>query len=122
MGTRRIAAVRPIAVILLAALALAARSSRPAGDTTVLIQTFGFRPKALAVPAGTRVVWTNDDEVEHTVTALADSGETPLFDGVLQGKGKTFSITFDRPGTFIYQCARHTFMRGEIRVTPKGEH
>jgi plastocyanin len=119
--------MKTIAVALLAVLALGARSSRPSGssrpgaDSTVLIQTFGFRPKELAVPVGTRVVWTNDDEVEHTVTAVTDSGTPPPFNGVLQGKGKTFSFTFDRPGTFIYQCARHTFMRGEIRVTPKGE-
>lgn len=113
--------MKSIAVALLAVLALAARSSRSATDSTVLIQTFGFRPKQLAVPVGTRVVWTNDDEVEHTVTAVADSGTTPQFSGVLEGKGKTFSFSFDRPGTFNYQCARHTFMRGEIRVTPKGE-
>ncbi len=122
-------AVKPIPIVFLATLALAARSSTPAGisvaprvrDTAVVIHTFGFRPKQLEVRVGTRVVWTNDDEVEHTVTAVADSG-APLFSGVLSGKGKTFNLTFDRAGTFAYQCTRHTFMRGEIRVTSKGDH
>lgn len=86
--------MKTIAVTLLAVLTLGARSwrssgsSRPGADSTVLIQTFGFRPKELAVPVGTRVVWTNDDEVEHTVTTVVDSG-TPPFNGGRQGKGKT---------------------------------
>ena len=88
----------------------------------VAIQGFGFKPKVLEVPVGTRVVWTNGDEIEHTVTAVADSGSTPRFNGHLPGPGKTFSVTFDSAGTFVYQCTRHTFMRGEIRVTPKGDH
>jgi len=88
----------------------------------VAIQGFGFKPKLLEVEVDTRVVWTNADEIDHTVTAVADSGVKPRFDGDLPGQGKTFSFTFESPGTFVYQCARHTFMRGEIRVTPKGEH
>ena len=88
----------------------------------VVIQGFGFKPKLLEVEVGTRVVWTNADEIEHTVTAVADSDVKPRFDGDLPGQGKTFSFNFESAGTFVYQCARHTFMRGEIRVTPKGEH
>ena len=97
-------------------------SRQPRGDTTVVIQTFAFQPKLLEIPVGTRVTWSNADEIEHTVTALADSGATPLFDGDLSGKDKTFGFTVTRAGTVIYQCARHTFMRGEIRVTPRGDH
>lgn len=91
-------------------------------EAGVAIQGFGYKPKQLEITQGTRVVWTNTDEIDHTVTALSDSGQTPVFDGDLPGKGKTFGFTFDRAGTFVYQCARHTFMRGEIRVTSKGEH
>jgi len=91
-------------------------------EAAVAIQGFGYKPKQLEITAGTRVVWTNTDEIEHTVTALTDSGKTPLFDGDLPGKGKTFGFSFDSVGTFVYQCARHTFMRGAIRVTSKGEH
>lgn len=87
----------------------------------VAIQGFGYKPKLVEITQGTRVVWTNADDIQHTVTALADSGQTPLFNGDLPGKGKTFGFTFDRAGIFVYQCARHSFMRGEIRVTSKGE-
>ncbi len=58
----------------------------------------------------------------NTVTAGADSGAAPAFNGGLAGAGKTFRFTFMHAGTFAYACARHSFMRGEIRVTPTGNH
>jgi plastocyanin len=99
----------------------AGRAPAPTGDTAVAVQGFQFKPKVLQVPVGTRVVWTNWDEIEHTVTATADSGAAPVFDGALAGNGRSFAVVFDQAGTYAYVCARHTFMRGEIRVIAKGE-
>src|SRR5690349_4100134 len=39
------------------------------GGPTVSIENFNIVPATLTVPAGTTVVWTNHDDVEHTVTA-----------------------------------------------------
>lgn len=112
----------PLLVALWAALLVAIpRVEAPRADTTILIQGFGFKPKRLEVPLGTRVRWDNRDEIGHTVTATSDSGAAPLFDGVMEGKGQSFGFTFDRAGTFVYTCARHSFMRGEIRVIAKGD-
>ncbi len=85
-------------------------------DTVLAIQTFQFRPKMVEIATGTRVTWTNSDEIEHTVTS--GDGETAdgRFNGVIDGKGKSFSFTFTQPGRFTYYCDRHHFMRGEIRV------
>ena len=87
----------------------------------ISIHGFQFQPKTMVVPAGTRVVWTNQDEIEHTVTADSAAGGV-AFNADLSGKGRTFAFTFTTPGTYTYSCARHSFMRGEIRVTPKGDH
>ena len=85
-------------------------------DTVLAIQTFQFRPKLVEVAAGTRVTWTNSDEIEHTVTSGdGDTGDGRV-NGVLDGKGKSFSFTFTQPGRYAYFCDRHHFMRGEIRV------
>jgi plastocyanin len=111
--------VKPVSILLVAVLLLGSAARAPAAD--VVIKGFGFTPKSLVIEVGTRVRWDNRDEIEHTVTALADSGATPVFNGVMSGQGKAFSFTFDHAGSFAYQCARHTFMRGEIRVTPKGD-
>ena len=104
-----------------AALAMGIRPSA-VGQPTVVIQTFAYRPKVLHVPAGAAVVFANRDEIEHTVTSDTTDMSEGRFAGVLAGKGRTFSVTFQRAGTYRYFCARHTFMRGEIRVTPPGDY
>lgn len=112
--------MKPTLVVSALIVVIAARPALV--DTAVAIRGFGFKPQSVVIPVGTSVVWTNRDEIEHTVTAVADSGATPAFDGVLAGAGKSFRLTFDHAGTFAYACTRHSFMRGEIRVTPKGDH
>ena len=115
-------------VIGLVGVALVARgpAENPAApalpDTTVVIRTFQFRPATLTVPPGTRVTWSNTDEIEHTVTAGVPDSPSGGFNGVMKSQGTTFAFTFDRTGTFTYYCDRHHFMRGEIRVTSTGEN
>ena len=112
-------------IAALAALALAnAGAARPGsastavvGDTTVTIQTFGFRPRALEVRAGTRVTWLNQDDIEHTVTSGSPESRDDRFASVLSAKGTKYSVTFTKAGSYTYFCDRHPFMRGEVHVT-----
>lgn len=97
----------------------ASQSTSPAPpEAQVTVELFQFKPDRLEVKVGTRVVWTNQDDVTHTVTSGVPERPSGLFDGRLEGKGSTFSMTFDRPGTYPYFCARHEHMRGEVVVTP----
>jgi len=82
----------------------------------VAVQLFKFRPDRADIKAGTRVTWTNQDEITHTVTAGTPDKPDPAFDFRLAGKGTTAAFEFARPGTFTYFCARHPAMRGEIHV------
>ena len=104
----------------LALAALAGVIGSP-GDTAIEVRTFQYREKAVEVPLGTRVVWTNQDQIEHTITSGAPDSSDGVFNARLAGPGATFSYTFTKAGTYRYFCDRHHFMRGEIRVTPKGE-
>jgi plastocyanin len=79
----------------------------------IMIKLFQFQPGRVQVKAGTIVTWINDDEIVHTVTLDA---EEKSFDAVLDGKGKSFSFTFTKPGIYTYYCDRHEHMRGEIEV------
>ena len=90
-------------------------------DAAVEVRTFQYREKAIEVPLGTRVVWTNRDQIEHTITSGAPDSTDGVFDAKLAGPGATFSYTFTKAGTYRYFCDRHHFMRGEIRVTTTGE-
>ncbi len=85
---------------------------------SVKVALFRFQPGTLQVPAGTSVTWHNDDAIVHTVTAGVPGRPSGDFDEQLPDKGANASVTFDRPGTFKYFCARHPeAMRGEITVT-----
>ena len=82
----------------------------------VTIKLFQYQPGRIQVKAGTTVTWINEDDIFHTVTAVAREGKGAGFDAPLDGKGKSFSFTFSQPGVYTYYCDRHEHMRGEIEV------
>lgn len=92
----------------------------PAAPQTVdvTISNFSFNPAEVTVKAGTTIVWTNQDNVGHTVTS-----DTGLFDSGILNNGGTFSFTFTQAGTYPYYCRPHggaggVGMSGKVIVTP----
>lgn len=85
---------------------------------TVNILNSAFDPASIKIKKGQTVTWTNNDSVEHSIVA-DDSGNTGGLptDVQLFGQGETFSVTFNKVGTFKYHCIPHTFMRGQVEVT-----
>jgi len=81
------------------------------GGPDVTVENFNFISASITVPAGTTVVWTNADDVQHTVTASDQSFSSPPIDTDGQ-----FSYTFKTPGTYTYFCAIHPFMSGKVIV------
>jgi len=101
-------------VLMVMGMAPATRQEAEAG---VAVRLFQFSPDTLAVPVGTRVTWTNTDDIEHTVTGGDGGHADGRFAGSLAAKDARFAFTFERPGTYPYYCDRHHFMRGIVRVT-----
>ena len=91
--------------------------SRANGDASVAIRTFQFAPDTLRVKAGTRVVWSNADEIEHTITSGSPEKRNGPFHGVVDKRGATYSAVLERAGTYRYFCDRHRFMTGTVIVT-----
>ena len=82
-------------------------------EATVAISGFAFVPAQLIVPAGTRIIWTNRDDIPHTVTHAA----TPrLFGSPALDTGERYARVFDKPGTYRYFCAIHPHMQGVVVV------
>jgi plastocyanin len=104
-----------VSLVVVAALQQSDTSAPP--TARVAIQTFQFAPDTLRAVQGTKVVWTNQDDIAHTVTAGTPSQRDSAFDAVLKATGSTAERTFDRAGTFTYFCDRHQFMRGSITIT-----
>src|SRR6185312_10950427 len=93
----------------------AARADAPAANTVqVSITGYKFDPPVLTIPVGTTVVWTNHDDVPHTVTS---TDKTFKSSGALD-QGDTYSYTFTAAGTFNYYCTVHPFMTAKVIVQP----
>ncbi len=75
-------------------------------EAKVIIHSYAYTPQTLRISVGTRVTWTNQDLIRHTVTSndgLFDSGTlTANVEG--PGKEATFSYTFTEAGTYKYHC------------------
>jgi plastocyanin len=78
----------------------------------VKIDNFKFGPRTLTVATGTKVTWTNDDVVAHSVNFSSGKINSKTLD-----QHAKFSHTFSTPGTYKYICAIHPFMHGTIVVT-----
>ncbi|XEC95149.1 plastocyanin/azurin family copper-binding protein [Paenibacillus tarimensis] len=76
------------------------------------IKDFSFGTEPLTIEAGSKVVFTNHDDMAHNAVAVDGSFETPLL-----AKGESFTVTFDKEGTYDYFCEPHKrFMTGQIIV------
>ena len=84
-----------------------------AENAAVTIDNFAFAPTPLMVPIGTRVTWTNHDDIPHSIVMLKQKVRSPTLD-----TDQTFSFTFADAGTFDYICGLHPHMQGMVVVDP----
>ncbi|WP_433634758.1 cupredoxin domain-containing protein [Halomicrococcus sp. NG-SE-24] len=94
-----------------------------------------FEPKTATIETGETVIWTNESDIEHTVTAYEDdipdeaayfaSGgfelERAARNRVNEGliaPGENYEHTFDQSGTYGYFCIPHesSGMVGTVQV------
>jgi plastocyanin len=85
-----------------------------AAEFEIDIDNFVFNPQEITVPAGTRVKWTNRDDIPHLVVA---SVSPPLFRSKAMDTDESYAFTFDKPGRYAYFCALHPHMQGTVIVT-----
>ena len=106
--TMRTTAVIGVLVALCAGIALAAQP-RPAAE--IKIDNFTFAPAEMKVPAGTTVVWTNRDDIPHTVVSTDKVFKSKVLDS-----DEKYSFTFTTAGTYPYFCSIHPKMIGKVIV------
>jgi plastocyanin len=76
-----------------------------------------FSPQVSAVPAGTKVVFPNQDPVFHNVFSLARGN---AFDVSLKSGERGNPVILARPGVVEVYCDIHEKMWAEILVAPSG--
>jgi plastocyanin len=89
-----------------------AASSSSGGGVAIKMQNIQFDPKDVTVKVGQKVTWTNDDSVDHNVTAQSGAD----FKSKNFGNGATFSFTPDKAGTIKYVCTIHPGMTATLTV------
>ncbi len=108
-----------ITVITLAAIHSYTFAATPTDSTTeiktveVKIDNFAFTPAIITVKAGSKVTWTNQDDIPHTV----DSTQGKFKSAALDTNDK-FEFRFTDPGEYPYFCRMHPKMTGKIIVQP----
>jgi plastocyanin len=104
----RKAALVVSAVVLAAAGAVGAFGTLPAGAQSsgsgkVTVGDNYFKPDDLEVTAGTKVTWTNQGKILHSVTP----NKGKRFGTKELSRGKSYSYKFKKPGTYAYYCTFH---------------
>jgi plastocyanin len=91
---------------------LLAMSAAQAATVDVTINNYTYTPDKVAVHPGDVVLFSNQDSVPHTVTAL----DGKSFDSGAINPGGSWSVTVKAPGTYKFRCNIHPEMLGEIDV------
>ena len=82
-------------------------------SVNVNITNLNFVPTTVYVPIGKTVIWTNNDDVIHTITSVTGSFDSGSID-----PGTTYSYTFNQTGTYEYSCTIHASIpHGRVIVT-----
>jgi plastocyanin len=82
------------------------------GDVAITMKDIAFDPAETTAKVGQKVVWTNEDDIQHD----ADSTGGEEFETDLIGKGGTVEFTPTKAGTIEYVCSVHPNMTGKITV------
>lgn len=87
--------------------------SASSGDVVAIsMKDVLFKPEAATVKVGQTVKWTNDDPIDHTVTAKSGAD----FDSGNVKAGGTFEFKPDKAGTIEYVCTIHPSQKGTLTV------
>jgi amicyanin len=107
---------------LIAALALAAPAPALAASHRVAIGDFRWSSPVVNVDLGEHVTWYwVGPDTEHSVTGISanDSALDSDRDQAVptHRAGDKFSLTFNQPGTYEFQCKLHAIVRGQVVVS-----
>ncbi len=92
---------------------------RGMSEVNVIMSGLSFTPQNIRISKGTKVVWKNNDEVEHFVNTDSHPSHTYFVpqNSRSMKKGDTYSTVFETSGLYPYHCSAHAdIMPGTIVV------
>jgi len=111
---------RLLAALVVAALLLP--GSAGAANTRVSIANYAWSQPRVEVNLGEKVTWDwLGPDLAHSVTGISANDlqwdSDPGTDSPSHQPGDSFSLQFDQPGEYFFQCKLHAAVRGEVIVS-----
>jgi len=75
-----------------------------------------YVPSLIVIEKGKQVTWVNEDSAFHSVTSGFYTAPTELFDSGYLDPFESYTLTFDKAGTYDYFCTLHPWMKGQVIV------
>ncbi len=94
-------------------------------DAAIVFDFVFYSPNVVTITVGESVSWSGSFSPFHPLRQVDGPGsDVPVPGGFANNIGTFYSVMFNTPGTFYYQCANHGTsggpMRGSIIVLPAG--
>lgn len=114
---------QPVPVVfatVLAALSFASTAS--AINTRVSIAYYRWSNREVHIDLGEEVTWDwLGPDLAHSVTGISQNDlqwdSDPHTDAPFHRAGYSYTLQFEQPGTYVFQCKLHPFVRGEVIVS-----
>ena len=122
MVHRRVRANLRLTPALLCVAALLLPAAASADNTRVSIFDYQWSNKEVHINLGEKVTWDwLGPDLAHSVTGISANDlqwdSDPGTDAPEHRAGDEFTLQFDQPGTYYFQCKLHAFVRGEVVVS-----
>jgi len=110
------------AAALAAAALLAAAPAASALNTRVEIANYRWSNPEVQIDRGEKVTWDwLGPDLAHSVTGISANDlqwdSDPATDAPEHRAGDEFTLQFEQPGVYYFQCKLHAFVRGEVVVS-----
>lgn len=99
-------------VLIQADVIMPTKVSRPGCEETDSC----YVPSKVFANINEEIVWVNEDAAFHSVTSGSYGKPTDLFDSGHLDPNQSFSLYFDKSGTYDYFCTLHPWMKGQIVI------
>ncbi len=111
-----------VAAGLVGLMALAWAAPAHALNTRVSIANYAWSNPAVRIDLGEKVTWDwLGPDTQHSVTGISENDRgwdsDPGTDTPDHQPGDSFTLQFNTPGTYLFQCKLHSFVRGEVIVS-----
>lgn len=119
-ASSRYAGMTAFALLLAAVLVLAPAAG--ATNTRVSIAYYKWSQREVHIDLGEKVTWDwLGPDLAHSVTGISTNDQQwdsdPKTDAPYHRAGYSYTLQFNEPGTYIFQCKLHPVVRGEVVVS-----